>query len=233
MSMHSRSLIPTLLLVATGVVSVTGPAVAQSDVIVGLRADMIADISSMESKYVALAEAMPASTYDWSPMEGVRSVGDVFCHVAGANYRIPQYFGVEIPTEAGALEQKCDTDDPDLLKAGAVEALRVSFVHARHAVSAVPDADAELLGLAGRHEAVRPGYHETGCHAPVRDAYARASWPVGRLCPLQRSGATVEHGQLTHRRYDRTACPDQRASLFRCLRNIAFPARGASSAHAA
>ena len=183
MSMHSRSLIPTLLLVATGVVSVTGPAVAQSDVIVGLRADMIADISSMESKYVALAEAMPASTYDWSPMEGVRSVGDVFCHVAGANYRIPQYFGVEIPTEAGALEQKCDTDDPDLLKAGAVEALRVSFVHARHAVSAVPDADLDdATKLFGRDTTKRAAMllYVTHMHEHLGQsvAYARSNGVV-------------------------------------------------------
>lgn len=142
MSNHTQSRIPALLLVAAaGVLSITSPAVAQSDDIEGLRADMVADISSMESKYVALAEAMPASSYGWRPMDGVRSVGEVYCHVAGANYLIPQFFGVEIPAEAGAVEQLCDTDDLESRKAGAVEALRVSFAHARHAIAAVQDDD--------------------------------------------------------------------------------------------
>ena len=37
------------------------------------------------SKLVALAEAMPASTYAWSPGEGVASVGTVFMHIAILN----------------------------------------------------------------------------------------------------------------------------------------------------
>ena len=37
-------------------------------------------------KLVALAEAMPASTYDWSPGEGVASVARVFMHIARYNY---------------------------------------------------------------------------------------------------------------------------------------------------
>ena len=138
--MHPRSRIAALLLVAAaGVLSITAPAVAQSDKLEGLRADMVADILSMESKYVSLAETMPASSYGWRPMDGVRSVGEVYCHVAGANFGIPQFFGVEIPPDAGAIEQLCDTDDLESLKVGAVEALRASFVHARNAIAAVPD----------------------------------------------------------------------------------------------
>lgn len=38
------------------------------------------------SKFVALAEAMPASTYDWAPGEGVATVAGVFMHVARYNY---------------------------------------------------------------------------------------------------------------------------------------------------
>lgn len=41
------------------------------------------------SKLVALAEAMPASAFDWSPAEGVASVGRVFMHIARYNYMYP------------------------------------------------------------------------------------------------------------------------------------------------
>ena len=89
---HPQALIPTVLLVAAaGVLSAAAPARAQSADATGLRADMIADISSMESKFVSLAEAMPAAAYDWSPMEGVRSVGEVFCHMSAANFGIPRF----------------------------------------------------------------------------------------------------------------------------------------------
>ena len=37
-------------------------------------------------KLVALAEAMPASKYDWSPGEGVASVARVYMHIARYNY---------------------------------------------------------------------------------------------------------------------------------------------------
>lgn len=37
-------------------------------------------------KFVALAEAMPAELYDWSPGEGVMNVARVYAHVARYNY---------------------------------------------------------------------------------------------------------------------------------------------------
>lgn len=41
------------------------------------------------TKMVELAEAMPEEAYDWAPMDGVRSVGAVFAHVAADNYYVP------------------------------------------------------------------------------------------------------------------------------------------------
>ena len=153
---HPQALIPTVLLAAAAAVfSAAVPARAQSTDVSGLRADMIADVSTMESKYVGLAEAIPASAYDWSPMEGVRSVGEVFCHMAAANFGIPRFFGVEAPAEAKALEAKCDTEDLAALKQGAVEALSESFVFARKAIAAVPDQFADEISLSGPRDRIR------------------------------------------------------------------------------
>jgi len=41
------------------------------------------------SKVVALAEAMPASSYAWSPADGVASVSRVLLHIARYNYMYP------------------------------------------------------------------------------------------------------------------------------------------------
>jgi uncharacterized damage-inducible protein DinB len=50
------------------------------------------------SKLVALAEAMPASAYGWSPSEGVASVGRVYMHIARYNYMYPdQNLGLDTP----------------------------------------------------------------------------------------------------------------------------------------
>ncbi|MDX1647387.1 MAG: DinB family protein [Longimicrobiales bacterium] len=49
-------------------------------------------------KLVALAEAMPASTYDWSPGQGVASVARVYMHIARYNYMYPhENMGLETP----------------------------------------------------------------------------------------------------------------------------------------
>ena len=36
-------------------------------------------------KFNQLAEAMPEGSYAWQPMDGVRSVGDVYQHIAADN----------------------------------------------------------------------------------------------------------------------------------------------------
>jgi uncharacterized damage-inducible protein DinB len=49
-------------------------------------------------KIVALAEAMPASTYTWSPGPGVMEVGHVYMHIARYNYLYPtQNLGTPLP----------------------------------------------------------------------------------------------------------------------------------------
>ena len=181
---HPKALIPTMLLVAAaGMLTSAPPAPAQSIDVSGLRADMIADISTLESKYVSLAEAMPAATYDWSPMEGVRSVGEVFCHMAGANFGIPRYFGVNAPAEAATLESKCDTDDLESLKTGAIESLRKSFVFAKQAIADVPDANLDdATKLFGRDTTKRAAMllYVTHMHEHLGQsvAYARSNGVV-------------------------------------------------------
>ena len=94
------------LVVAAAVIAQPAQLLAQGTEPAGLRGDLRADVVQLERKYVELAEAMPASSWDWTPMEGVRSVGEVFCHVAGANYMIPRFFGVDAPAVTPAM-RKC------------------------------------------------------------------------------------------------------------------------------
>lgn len=86
-------------------------------------------------KFVALAEAMPAEAYGWSPMEGTMSVVEVYMHIARYNYMyLDQNMGIDAPVPYTDLE----TDVTD--KGEAVEILAASMDHVRAAVAAMTDA---------------------------------------------------------------------------------------------
>jgi len=55
----------------------------------GFLAEFEGQFEASSSKLVALAKAMPASSFDWSPGEGVASVARVFMHIARYNYMYP------------------------------------------------------------------------------------------------------------------------------------------------
>lgn len=105
----------------------------------GYRAEFLREMQVTEDHYLALAERIPAALYTWRPAAGVRSVSEVFLHVAAANFNLPRRLGAAPP--AGFRVQGYETATTD--KAQVIEALRQSFAHLRSAVNAVSDADAD------------------------------------------------------------------------------------------
>ena len=53
---------------------------------VEVRKQFLADLDTLQSKFLALAEAFPANKYSWRPAPNVRSVGEAFMHVASEFY---------------------------------------------------------------------------------------------------------------------------------------------------
>ena len=53
---------------------------------VEVRKQFLLDVDTLYSKFTALANAIPADKYAWRPAPGVRSVGEVFMHVASEFY---------------------------------------------------------------------------------------------------------------------------------------------------
>jgi uncharacterized damage-inducible protein DinB len=102
----------------------------------GLRADVIWQLTDVEKKLVALAEAMPQEKYGWRPGAGVRSVSEVYMHIAGGNYFLPTFLGAKMPEGITRDMEKTVTE-----KAKVIEAMKKSFDHARKAVEATPDSD--------------------------------------------------------------------------------------------
>ncbi|MEM8895118.1 MAG: DinB family protein [Bacteroidota bacterium] len=60
-----------------------------------------------------LAEAIPEDKFDWSPMEGVRSVSGVIVHMVSANYFFSTKLGATLPEGVNleTLEQDLKTKD--------------------------------------------------------------------------------------------------------------------------
>jgi uncharacterized damage-inducible protein DinB len=110
-------------------------------------------LNDVEKKVVGLAEAMPQEKYSWRPGPGVRSVSEVFMHIAGANFGLPNFIGVKPPAGIDRNMEKTVTD-----KAKVVEMLKQSFAHVRQAAEGLSDADlakpTKLFGQPSSYEGV-------------------------------------------------------------------------------
>src|ERR1051326_2797715 len=100
----------------------------------GFRGDFLNQMKDAESKLMDLAQAMPDSSYGWRPMEGVRSVSEVYIHIAGANYLFPRFFGVKPPAGLEKDAEKTITE-----KSKVIDYMKKSFDHIRQAVLATSD----------------------------------------------------------------------------------------------
>jgi uncharacterized damage-inducible protein DinB len=132
-------LVPTVLTIA---LLIPRPARADDAMLegtTGVKGEILAWIVDAENKLVDLAEAMPESTYGWTPEKGVRTVGEVYMHVAAANYGIPAFIGVQAPKgfDFGTYEHSLTK------KADIIKALKDSFAHMEGAFKAMSDADLE------------------------------------------------------------------------------------------
>ena len=107
-----------------------------------LQSEMATDVRAVGEKFVSLAEAMPQSSYDWRPAEGVRSVSEVFMHIAAANMGLPANFMDVTPPDGYAqdwfrgAEQISD-------KADVVRHLRTSFDHLAATLEGLTDEQLE------------------------------------------------------------------------------------------
>lgn len=107
--------------------------------VTGYRSEVLAEVMIQENKFERLAEAIPAEKYTWRPAPDVRSVAEVFLHVATANYNLYKLVGT--PPPAGVDLQGLEKSTSD--KAKVIATLKDSYAHARKAITAMPDADLE------------------------------------------------------------------------------------------
>jgi len=102
-----------------------------------MKPQALLDLDGMHKKFVDLATAVPADKYSWRPAEGVRSIGEVFLHIANANYNIPNLMGTPLPAGFDPKTFEKSTTD----KAQIIDALNKSFDSAHAAIESMTNAD--------------------------------------------------------------------------------------------
>jgi uncharacterized damage-inducible protein DinB len=151
-------------------------------VVGGVRGSLLFQIDQAQDKLLQLANAIPAEKYGWRPAEGVRSVGEVFNHVASANYFFPTIWKSTVAMPAGidprTFEKEMGGD-----KAKTIDTLTKSFAHVRAAITAASEADLNTkLNIFGHEGTVRDAMLVVVTHAHEHlgqaIAYARSNGVV-------------------------------------------------------
>jgi uncharacterized damage-inducible protein DinB len=106
-----------------------------------VRKEFLTELDSLHSKFMQLAEAFPADKYAWRPAPGIRSVGEVFMHVASEYYFwTPAVFGA-VPSpvveanKAGLEKFEKMSSKPEVLKH-----LKEGFAYGRQAIATLDEA---------------------------------------------------------------------------------------------
>lgn len=97
-----------MLIVGAAIATAAGPRLLHAQDVFDAKAaghirdKYVTDLDSLHAKFMALAEAIPADKYGWRPTAGVRSVSQVFMHVASEwFYYDPMSVGGKPPADFG------------------------------------------------------------------------------------------------------------------------------------
>jgi uncharacterized damage-inducible protein DinB len=109
----------------------------------GFTSDMLSQVDEVEKKILQLEEAVPQDKYSWRPAEGVRSVSEVYLHIASGNYLMMKIAGFAPPAESkwGSESDAWDKQTTD--KAKILGELKKSFAHVRASLAKVSEKDLE------------------------------------------------------------------------------------------
>ena len=105
-------LLLVLVLPALGVANAQAKHDFQSE---GLWEGYNGEWGHVSQQLIALAEAIPADKYSWRPAPGVRSVSEVFMHIAIANFGLLSFTGPKMPADMKPDLEKSVTKKADVI----------------------------------------------------------------------------------------------------------------------
>ena len=130
-------------LVALAVTFAPRPIAAQTpaDNAAALRKSYLGAVEELQGKFLQLAEAFPADKYSWRPAPGVRSVGEVFMHVASEYYAwSPRSFGAQPSPVVTMTREGFQQFEANATKESVLKHLKEGYAYGRQAVEAVDPA---------------------------------------------------------------------------------------------
>lgn len=107
--------------------------------------EFIGQIDFVQGRIMQLAEAVPQENYTWRPAEGVRSISEVYRHVAFANYLFSKFSGYEAPEEAIIDPDREKWDKATTDKTEIAETLTKSFDVVRASAKKISAEDLEKM----------------------------------------------------------------------------------------
>jgi uncharacterized damage-inducible protein DinB len=123
------------------------------------QTDFVNQLDDTEKKIVSLEEAVPQDKMSWRPGPGVRSISEVYLHVAFGNYGITKAFtGKEPAADAGFDGNPVKWDAKTTDKAEIKKILEKSFEYVRSSAKGLSDADLDKkVKFHGNEVTVRQG----------------------------------------------------------------------------
>ncbi|MEP7380750.1 MAG: DinB family protein [Gemmatimonadota bacterium] len=105
-----------------------------------VRARFVSDLDTLQHKFLALAEAIPAEKYSWRPAPGVRSIGEAFMHVASEYYLFtPMAYGATPSPVIKRAQGEMEKFEAMSTKADVMKHLTESFAFTRKAVTGLDE----------------------------------------------------------------------------------------------
>jgi uncharacterized damage-inducible protein DinB len=178
---HGRPFLACILLTMVVVPLCTNGTAAEQGTPSSLAGDLRPAFEDAASKAVALAKAIPAEKYGWRPAPGVRSIGEVFVHMANGNRLLLTFASPHQVADADLQKLIADNERREKTvvdKDDIVRDLEASFEEVRRAAAAVPETDlTRIVRTFGQERTVRSIYvfiaTHAGEHVGQAIAYAR------------------------------------------------------------
>ena len=101
----------------------------------------VADLEQMRDKFISLAEAFPEELWDWTPMEGVRSVRDVMVLIVTEGHVFPGMWGADPPVGAASGFGAETARVAAMSKADVIREMERSFDYMIDAFESMTEAD--------------------------------------------------------------------------------------------
>ncbi|MDX1395494.1 MAG: DinB family protein [Gemmatimonadota bacterium] len=174
-----RALVPAAL----AVLFAAEPAAAQ-------KAGFAEDLETMRGKFTSLAGAMGADTYGWRPMDGVRSVSEVYMLIAAEAYYLPSLWGAAPPEGVEISNQMFQRLEAITDRDEVLEHLETSFGYAAAQLDALPPTKlAEEIDFFGQQRTVGAALYIllTDMHEHLGQAIAYAR--TNRVVPPWSAGS--------------------------------------------